>query len=398
AYQARQPADKKDDDLADPICAEMLFWQSVKDNGFACPTSGKVHAIAGRWERAKKSNPQLKAEYNGISCPKAQEKFRKEWAKNNYDKYMSERIETQKKTKSSSTVRIAWLEGGGAEGLRAAIQNAMSCLTAGQENYEYHENTRKIRWAYSVNSQTDTMQREWEIRQTWRYEQHRKKQTEIVAAQMPSGGALAASGGAQAAAASEVTPNTRPRAIDGSESAEKAGQEITTGGSGKGKGKKRTHTDGQHDPGPRTPARPKAKAKVEKPRGLAAIKGTSETKAKVMKGQYSIVLMQAQEFYTKLTTQKKWSWAEEDKQQMKKEIEQLEQIVQSDPFHVGFLMSVDFNEFKKHYLSKYSKEDFQVRLEKFNMAIDSPLLRVLDMMSALAKQQAVREDQSRGSA
>eukprot|EP00959_Pyramimonas_sp_CCMP1952_P307100 6427452-Pyramimonas_sp.AAC.1 len=61
AYQARQPADKKDDDLADPICAEMLFWQSVKDNGFACPTSGKVHAIAGRWERAKKSNPQLKA-------------------------------------------------------------------------------------------------------------------------------------------------------------------------------------------------------------------------------------------------------------------------------------------------------------------------------------------------
>eukprot|EP00959_Pyramimonas_sp_CCMP1952_P022421 471928-Pyramimonas_sp.AAC.1 len=83
---------------------------------------------------------------------------------------------------------------------------------------------------------------------------------------------------------------------------------------------------------------------------------------------------------------------------MKKEIEQLEQIVQSDPFHVGFLMSVDFNELKKHYLSKYSKEDFQVRLEKFNMAIDSPLLRVLDMMSALAKQQAVREDQSRGSA
>ena len=65
--------------------------------------------------------------------------------------------------------RIAWLEGGlnQAEGMRAAVQNALSCLQAGKQFVQFHGFTKKLRWYYDVEGSTTTVAHQWELRQRW---------------------------------------------------------------------------------------------------------------------------------------------------------------------------------------------------------------------------------------
>eukprot|EP00959_Pyramimonas_sp_CCMP1952_P422864 8857929-Pyramimonas_sp.AAC.1 len=45
----------------------MSFWLSVKQAGFAVPTNGKPRAIAGRWQRRLKADPELKARCRNVN-------------------------------------------------------------------------------------------------------------------------------------------------------------------------------------------------------------------------------------------------------------------------------------------------------------------------------------------
>eukprot|EP00959_Pyramimonas_sp_CCMP1952_P054431 1138288-Pyramimonas_sp.AAC.1 len=57
------------EDIAIATEAELQFWLSVQQRGFQVPTNGKLHAIAGRWARRLKSDPELKARPEELNRP-----------------------------------------------------------------------------------------------------------------------------------------------------------------------------------------------------------------------------------------------------------------------------------------------------------------------------------------
>eukprot|EP00959_Pyramimonas_sp_CCMP1952_P473872 9502483-Pyramimonas_sp.AAC.1 len=68
---------------------ELQFWQDVANGQFHVPTDPRQSAVAGRWDRATRSDPDLKARYDSITGEKVQSRknqFRRVWAEGEYDK------------------------------------------------------------------------------------------------------------------------------------------------------------------------------------------------------------------------------------------------------------------------------------------------------------------------
>ncbi|CAK0820248.1 unnamed protein product, partial [Prorocentrum cordatum] len=114
------------------------FWGAMKkvdfNFGTAC-TSG--NGIAGRWARALKADGDLAKEYRSRQGCLQKAEFRAAWAKGKYDKHQMARGRSKEEKHVKAEVkngtyvslgRLAWLEGGGASGVRIAVRYVLKYL------------------------------------------------------------------------------------------------------------------------------------------------------------------------------------------------------------------------------------------------------------------------------
>ena len=111
------------------------FWTKLKENGFQFGLDGaKGNPIAGLWQRHLDNNPKARKEYNEIAGHTAKRKFRADWAQYHHMKYVEtmNHVETEKRAHTNKghylpLGRIAQKEGGGKDGLKAALNYCLRC-------------------------------------------------------------------------------------------------------------------------------------------------------------------------------------------------------------------------------------------------------------------------------
>eukprot|EP00959_Pyramimonas_sp_CCMP1952_P127301 2662537-Pyramimonas_sp.AAC.1 len=82
------------------MAGEFAFWKTVAGNNFKVPTDAAAHAVASRWQRKIRSDPEFKAKYQAVPNPQ-KENFRIKWAKDMYDSCIRTREKIDSKKKES---------------------------------------------------------------------------------------------------------------------------------------------------------------------------------------------------------------------------------------------------------------------------------------------------------
>ncbi|CAK0890928.1 unnamed protein product, partial [Prorocentrum cordatum] len=152
------------------------YMDALKQNNFHFTLEGGS-IMAGRWRRAKEADEQLRKDYDALKTARRSVKaaFRAKFAKKEYDEHIEERRYTEKletidtnKGEYLPLQRIAHKEGGGREGLRAAVNHCLRCLQMCDKWVWYDEWTRRIKFLYFVRGLSENFTRAWSMHQTWR--------------------------------------------------------------------------------------------------------------------------------------------------------------------------------------------------------------------------------------
>ena len=174
--------------LVDPIAKtlheENQLWQERAQSDYNFAAQGNAgNPLAGRWNRALKheeglESSSLKQEYAAIkgNCEKAL--FRQRWAKRKHSQFQEkcQHLEQFSKTdthrgKWMSLKRMAWKEGGGREGMRAATRYALRCVVLGMPWAKFSEWTGQWKFVYVEEGFEEDFRQEWTIKKQWMSEQ-----------------------------------------------------------------------------------------------------------------------------------------------------------------------------------------------------------------------------------
>ena len=114
------------------------------------------------------SDPKLRDIYKACSGNKKKQEFRQKWAKKEYDQYLErqEHVKTVEKQDFSryrvlSLGRIAWKEGGGDMGMRAALRYGLKCSLLGPPWIRMDEWTDQPKFAYVEEGWEETFKERW---------------------------------------------------------------------------------------------------------------------------------------------------------------------------------------------------------------------------------------------
>ena len=150
--------------------AEVIFWKRIAANNFNVPTDGRKDPVAGRWQRWVESNPDhaLAKEYKNCKKPATRAEVRKKWAKMQWDQSGATKTKTEshETTEGSdgrkiSLERMAWLEGGGKNGLRNAVNYALMAQSLGAPWFTWDKWTKSDRYLYTNEIYRDIGKKAW---------------------------------------------------------------------------------------------------------------------------------------------------------------------------------------------------------------------------------------------
>eukprot|EP00959_Pyramimonas_sp_CCMP1952_P392972 8234407-Pyramimonas_sp.AAC.1 len=150
--------------------------QSLKENNFRFTLEGGS-IMAGRGVGELAPNADLAARYEKIKDARRRVKqdFRAQFAKEQHGEYIEEKkyeeVEENVDTNKGQYLplqRIAHKEGGGREGLRAAISHVLRCLQMGDVWVRYDEWARRLKFLYFIRGMDENFKRAWSKHQTWR--------------------------------------------------------------------------------------------------------------------------------------------------------------------------------------------------------------------------------------
>ena len=163
----------------DKIMEDM--YKKLAANNFEFTLDGQC-AIASRWKRRIRRNPELKAKYEATKGRDAKTRFRAEWAKGEHEAWQKNKVHrvvlSEKQIKEGvfyPVARIAVEEGGGESGNRASLHYALYCIQMGPPYVKYHRPTRSIKFLYYVDKTVDTFETSWEQHQKYRVAQINKE-------------------------------------------------------------------------------------------------------------------------------------------------------------------------------------------------------------------------------
>ena len=165
-----EDGDNDDDD-------EARLWRELKTKSFKFGAhGGQGNPLAGRFQRAKSNDAQMAKDYASMKGNTAKEKFRAEWAKGEYQRYLETKTFKQTHTQECknagtwySLQRIAVEEGGGKEGMTAAINYCLSCLAQPTPTdwCEYNSWTKTLKFRFVVKHVDDSFTQQWSSEQSW---------------------------------------------------------------------------------------------------------------------------------------------------------------------------------------------------------------------------------------
>eukprot|EP00959_Pyramimonas_sp_CCMP1952_P432461 9056103-Pyramimonas_sp.AAC.1 len=155
---------------------EDKMWEKYRQNGFNFSCKGKQgNPMGGRWQRAVKK-PDLKNKYQAAQAAgqEAMTKFRREWCEGQYTEYIEKRskVESRKQEFFKTAVylsigRIAWLEGGGQAGMRAAVKYMAKAMIHGGKWVVYDDMTEQVKALYVQQGFNDVVATEWKKHTEW---------------------------------------------------------------------------------------------------------------------------------------------------------------------------------------------------------------------------------------
>ena len=293
--------------------------------------------------------------------------------------------------------RIAWLEGGGADGFAAAVDNAVSCLMAGPKYYTIHSFTRRIRWSYSVDEEEEGIEHIWRLEMEWIHKIGNQKPEgqpevqngedgtlpKVTALQRPHKNLVAQ----QEADDEETDPVDKIAAAKARAKAKAKALGLERAKARKEKAQAQGKETGRKD---------KAQVK-ERLRGLASLKGNAENKAKQMRNNVACLLVQSRSFKDEIDA-KLGDFAEKDVTLFTKFYTELEGKLASGSFNDKFLKSTDPVEFKKDMIKLHGAEGFTAKLEAFNVEVDSASLALQDHVKLMRSQLDLRKSAGASSA
>ena len=150
---------------------------NVKNKG--SDGKGKDNQIVYMWRKALEQDEELKVRTKARKKWADKAKVRQEWARGEHLKWKKVQ-EKQKATISDKEEaktgtylnlgRICHKEGGGASGLKAACNYAISCIQMGGEFVDFCEMTGQLKFLYIVRTLTDRWTTSWRSFTTWRNE------------------------------------------------------------------------------------------------------------------------------------------------------------------------------------------------------------------------------------
>lgn len=154
-----------------------MFENLQKDNFNFAAQGNKDNPMAGLWQRSLKKDPGLKQMYAAVIGHKDKAEFRRKFAESKCAEFQSkkkvvnkfEAINT-KGGKFRTVTRMAQEEGGGAAGLRAAINIAMSAIELGPEWYMWDARARNFKALYMETGYQENFAKAWELHEEWKSE------------------------------------------------------------------------------------------------------------------------------------------------------------------------------------------------------------------------------------
>ena len=167
AMVAPTPNNNPSESAGDDIEAKM--WEDLKSRGFRFNAQGGGNnPMAGRWARWLKANPDEQEKYKKITTNTAKADFRREWCKDVFDKWpvtqsTSKKLELIDRNKGVhlALARIAHKEGGGKDGMRAAINIAMKCIEMGEPWVKYDTWAQRPKYMYMETGHEELFTRAW---------------------------------------------------------------------------------------------------------------------------------------------------------------------------------------------------------------------------------------------
>ena len=157
--------------------AEDDMWNGLEANSYRFKASGlEGNKIAGRWARAKLKDPKVKAGYAAVGKEReAQANFRAIWAEQEHTLCKDEKTKKtsklqrwKKKGRYLSLGRIAWEEGNGASGWRAAINVALNAMVVGLPFIKLDGAAQNTKYLYFEHGYEEEFSIVYSWNQVWR--------------------------------------------------------------------------------------------------------------------------------------------------------------------------------------------------------------------------------------
>lgn len=350
---------EKENDINDE---EAQMWAKLKSEDFAVPARGdKGNPIAGRWARRLASDKALKEQYENTRGRAEKAAFRASWAKGAYETYMTSKthdrtreIQTSEDGVMLSLERIVVEEGGGAGGLRAAINYAVNCIKKREAGWvRYDDMTQSVKFHYVTSRTSDRFTKTWRERQQWTGSGAAEDST----ASAPKTEEANYKGGGSNAPPTSASGRQQARAVKRcANDGETPSAKKQRGGAGASSGKKVSQV--------------KELAQVKKTRGLY-LKGMAE----------------CEQMLRNIQTDEDWAWARTDAISAPLKIEQtkLLELVGKDTFAKS-VINMDVMDAKK----VMDAESFDKGVREFSMRLDDNIAALNKQVQMLMRQQRAR--------
>lgn len=176
---ADEMEDPSDPDVIQRKEEEKFYAELAEGNYMFNARGGNGNRAAGRFDRwrTRPENKEENDKYKAIPAHRhdLKAKFRQHWAKARHQafieepsKFEKEVIEEFKGSTYRSFNRVVVEEGGGAAGLRNALNYCCRCLVAGKPFYKYCSWTRSVRFLYVEEGWKESFMRVWQTKKSFK--------------------------------------------------------------------------------------------------------------------------------------------------------------------------------------------------------------------------------------
>jgi hypothetical protein len=367
AVQLRQAQQSEVGPEGKPEDEDAALWREMDEANFFFGTGGaKGNPMAGRWARFLRKDPEQKQKYLAITSFKAKSEFRQQWCKLKFQEYQEEKSMTKtmetiskKEGRYFSLGKIAQEEGGGKEGLQAALNYSVRAVSLGGEWIEFCEFTQQVKFLYFVKGYDEVFKKAWQTKQRW-------SNPSKISSSDPQPPTVATAPLAQPPSSSTAplgssvaTVPTTPRPGKGAKNRNVVGDSGGGVGGAGDSGKKRGSSD----------------------------MASAMTAAKKAKSEYNSAVSQSGTILRNIETDSSWKWASHESinGELNMAVDKLDELIQNNSF-VKDAITGELVDLK----TSYNSAELQTELTRFKNTVGPLVAKVSSAARVLVAQHKAR--------